>query len=369
MAHGLFGGLFSHRGAQPPPVPMHTAVDLLDPAHHAGSAEPYGAAVDPSFQYALDALPCNAMFCDRELILRYLNRASIRTLESLQQYLPVRVDQIVGKSIHIFHKHPQSVDRILGAQAHQGAHKLPHQVVIELGPEKLDLEVHAMTDLGGRYVGAAVVWSVTSRKFEAIKQARDRLRSNVEELNRQFEIVSTATHQIDASIGEIAQNANHVQQATEKFRAAGHEGLEAIQSLQASSTGVANVADLIASIATQTSVLALNANIEAARAGAHGKGFSVVAGEVRKLAEQTAAATADIQAKVSQIRKGIGIAVAAMGSISSQTDGISELSQMLASSAHQQRAATREMAESIQMAAQQTSDIVRAADQDRLEVK
>ena len=47
------------------------------------------------------------MFCDRELILRYLNRASRKTLRTLQQYLPVPVDQIVGKSIHIFHKSRQ----------------------------------------------------------------------------------------------------------------------------------------------------------------------------------------------------------------------------------------------------------------------
>ena len=68
----------------------------------------------------MDALPVNAMFCDRDLILRYLNRSSRKTLLSLQQHLPVPVDQIVGKSIHIFHKSPPNIDRILGAKASPG---------------------------------------------------------------------------------------------------------------------------------------------------------------------------------------------------------------------------------------------------------
>jgi len=53
------------------------------------------AVVDRSYEYALDALPSNAMFCDRELILRYLNRASRQTLLALQEHLPVPVDQMM----------------------------------------------------------------------------------------------------------------------------------------------------------------------------------------------------------------------------------------------------------------------------------
>src|ERR1017187_4365378 len=67
MSHGVFGSLFSKNDAQVPPV----AVSLEEP-----SESTYGAEADRSFEYALDALPCNAMFCDRELILRFLNRSS-----------------------------------------------------------------------------------------------------------------------------------------------------------------------------------------------------------------------------------------------------------------------------------------------------
>ena len=88
MSHGLFGGLFSSRAPHPP-----VFMGPQTPLQTAPPAEP-----DRSFEYALDALPANAMFCDRDLILRYLNRASRKTLLSLQQYLPMPVDQLVGQS-------------------------------------------------------------------------------------------------------------------------------------------------------------------------------------------------------------------------------------------------------------------------------
>lgn len=309
------------------------------------------------FELALDALPCNAMFCDRDLILRYLNKASRKTLRTLQQYLPVPVDQIVGKSIHIFHKHPDNVERVLGVGKHQGPPRLPHKVVIEVGPEKLDLEIESIVDTKGSILGSVVMWGVTTRQTEALKKSQETLREHVAGVNSQLQMISTATLEIESSIGEIARNATQAQLATDKFRQAGKAGLEAIQSLQSSSNGVAKVAELIASIATQTSVLALNATIEAARAGIHGKGFSVVAVEVKKLAEQTAAATAEIQAKVVTIRRDITTALDSMSSVSSQTEDLAGLSHMLASAAEEQRLATREMAQSVETAAHRTGQI------------
>jgi len=164
-------------------------------------------------------------------------------------------------------------------------------------------------------------------------------------------------HEIEASIGEIAKNAVQITDAVELTRTASEESKAAIQSLRGSSTGVAKVAGLIASIATQTSVLALNANIEAARAGVHGKGFAVVASEVRKLAEQTASATNEIQAKVTVIGADIGTAMAAIDRIVSQTDGLAGLSHQMAAAAEEQHLATKEMAHNLERAAFRTSEI------------
>jgi len=348
MTHGVLGGLFGQRSAKAVPV-----ADNLEEPVETGTM----GSVDRSFEIALDALPCNVMFCDRELILRYLNRASRKTLLDLQPYLPLPVDELIGKSIHIFHKAPDRVDRILGAKHHAGNHQLPHKSTIELGPSKMKQEIEPMIDANGEYIGAVVLWWISQDTIQALKRAQEAQRNDIEHLNGNLQMVATATHELESSIGEIARNAVELERSAERTREASAESRSSILSLQTSSSGVAKVAELIASIATQTTVLALNANIEAARAGVHGKGFAVVASEVRKLAEQTTAATSEIQAKVSAIGSDVKTAISAIDRIASQTEDLSGLSHQMAAAAEEQHLATHEMAHNVERAAFRTSEI------------
>ena len=142
----------------------------------------------------------------------------------------------------------------------------------------------------------------------------------------QIKIISAGT----AKIAEIARQTEHNSEKTLELSKKGNEAMnntteainkvsstvletaEKIKTLKDKSTEISGSAGLIAEVADQTNLLALNAAIEAARAGEAGRGFAVVADEVRKLAERTGDTTAQITNMITEIQKEIEITVSAM---------------------------------------------------------
>lgn len=117
------------------------------------------------------------------------------------------------------------------------------------------------------------------------------------------QIVATNTEEMVASIKETSRSANESANMSKHTLVSTLETNKTISKLGISSQEIGNVIKVISSIAQQTNLLALNATIEAARAGDAGRGFSVVASEVKELAKQTAKATEDISNKITAVQK------------------------------------------------------------------
>lgn len=114
----------------------------------------------------------------------------------------------------------------------------------------------------------------------------------------------------------LSQSVNHIQQLSESVKHA----VAVIEKLSVNSANIASVLDVIRAIAEQTNLLALNAAIEAARAGEQGRGFAVVADEVRTLASRTETSTQDIQRMIEELQRGVNDAVKSIESGASLTN-------------------------------------------------
>ena len=172
--------------------------------------------------------------------------------------------------------------------------------------------------------------------------------------------VATGSSQMEAAIREISQNASEASRVAGQAVTVAENTTRTVGKLGDSSQEIATVVKLINGIAEQTNLLALNATIEAARAGEAGKGFAVVASEVKELAQETARATEDISQRVQAIQADTAGAVQAIGEISSVIGQINDYQATIAAAVEEQTATTNEMNRNVAEAAGSSQDIARA---------
>ena len=163
--------------------------------------------------------------------------------------------------------------------------------------------------------------------------------------------VATAEEEMTATIGEVAKNSEKARVITGQAVAQANRITGQVVALGRAAREIGRVTETIAAISAQTNLLALNATIEAARAGVAGKGFTVVASEIKELAQQTAAATEGIREKIENIQASTTETVTDIEQISEVIQEVSEMITATAVAIEQQSVVTRDIATNIAQAA------------------
>lgn len=181
--------------------------------------------------------------------------------------------------------------------------------------------------------------------------------SRAEQVALNVQTVAAAGTELEATIHEIAKQAASVtaqiQAMSEKVESTSAQ----YQQLTGATERIGTAASLIGGIASQTNLLALNATIEAARAGEMGKGFSVVASEVKELAKKTATSTGEINSMIGNIQDEVQTGVQLVEQLVAIVREVDKIALAIAGAVEQQSAATREISNTMEQVASTNSNV------------
>ncbi|MEM6382576.1 MAG: methyl-accepting chemotaxis protein [Pseudomonadota bacterium] len=195
---------------------------------------------------------------------------------------------------------------------------------------------------------------------QAAKSAGDRsaeVAAASQEATGNVQTVAAASEEMTNSLAEVSERVSQSAEMTDGAARRTVTTTETVSKLSSSAQTIGDVISMISDIAEQTNLLALNATIEAARAGEAGKGFAVVASEVKGLASQTAKATEQISAQITGMQADTTAVVDAIGEIGGMIEELNTGSASIAAAVEEQHSSTQEIARNTQHAADGTQQV------------
>ena len=186
--------------------------------------------------------------------------------------------------------------------------------------------------------------------------------ATLKETVKNIDLVASSSEEFAMSIAEITRQTASSSKVADEVKVAGETVQGCVERLSETAERIGHIVTLISKISSQTNLLALNATIEAARAGEAGRGFSVVAGEVKQLAAQTAKATNDVGAQISTIKAAVADVAATVKVINEVVARSNTITITIATSIQQQSTVSDDIGENVRKVALQTEIASRAVD-------
>ncbi len=265
----------------------------------------------------------------------------------------------MADALRVFRDNALEVERLRGEQEAQ-------RVQAENDRRKtMHMLAGSFEDSVGQFVEAMIT---AGRRLEDTAQSMSSLASDnnqrsvsaadaSEQATLNVQTVAAASEEMSSSIQEIARQTEHSRGIAHEASERAQQTSGLVEKLGTTSDRIGDVVKLISDIAEQTNLLALNATIEAARAGEAGKGFAVVASEVKNLASQTGKATDEIANQIAAVQNVSAQAAVSIREIVNIIEQMGETTQSIASAISQQSAATSEIGQAASEAARRTSEV------------